>query len=151
MVRIDGSTLNEVNLALLVQIGLLVLFIASQWLPSLWVQIIAGIILSAALIPLLGVRIVWKKERKLNEVHLVLLVQMGMFAFFVADRWLPSLWVRIGEVVILLAALATVLWLHQKRLIGHKSNETMLPWVVVGIVLVVILGFLFPITSWWPA
>jgi hypothetical protein len=151
IVRIDGSALNEVNLALVVQIGLLVLFIANWWLPLLWTQIIAGIILSAALIPLLGVRMAWKKEKKLSGVDLVLLAQVGVFAFFVANRWLPSLWVRIGEVVILLAALATVFWLHQKRLTGRKSDETMLQWVAVGIVLVVILGFLFPITSWWPA
>lgn len=150
MVRMNEGKMNEVNLALLVQIGLLAMFIANWWLPSLGVRIVAGVFLLAALLPLLGMRMVLRNGQ-LNEIDVVLLMQMSMFAFVIANQWLPSLWVRIGEGAILVAALTMVLWLHNKRAPEGKSDQVFLRLVAIGIWLVVVLGFLFPITSWWPS
>jgi ABC-type transport system involved in cytochrome c biogenesis permease subunit len=61
---------------------------------------------------------------------------------------MPSLWVQIGESTLLVVTLAIVLVLHDKRRKVVKSEQVMFRLVAVGIVLVVIFGFLFPITSW---
>lgn len=148
MVRTKEGKLNEVNLALLIQIGLLMLFVVQRWLPYQWTRLIVGVILVLALVPFWGIRKAWKTGRRLNEIDLALLAQIGVFAFIIANQWLPSFWVRIGESAILLAGLAIVLWLHEKRLRVGKSDQIILRLVAIGIALIVILGFLFPITSW---
>jgi hypothetical protein len=147
-VRMTESKVNEVSLAVFVQIGLLALYIASWWLPYLWTRVIAGALLMATLPPFLFVRVARTKESGLSEIDLVLLAQLGLFAFLVADRWLPSPWAWVAKGAIVLAVLAAVFWPHRKGLVEGRSKEVLLLLAVIGILLVVVFGFLFPVTSW---
>jgi hypothetical protein len=148
MSSLKDNKLDEIDLALLVQVGLLALFLAVLWLPFQWIRFVAGATLLSALIPFLRSYLAYRKGASLSGIQLLLLVQIGIFAYFVANRWMPSLWVQIGESTLLVVTLAIVLVLHDKRRKVVKSEQVMFRLVAVGIVLVVIFGFLFPITSW---
>ena len=150
MMRVSGSKFDEINLLLLLPIVLLAMSMASSVVTALAVVRGGAVLLLAILGVLLGIRMFVVNERKLDVVNLVLLGQIGVLTFFIVYRSHYSPWVRLGETGILLVALASVLRLCRKRMPG-RSEGVMLWLAAVGITLVVVLGFLFPITQWWPS
>lgn len=147
MTRMNELKLDEVNIA----IGTLAILVVSLMLPMYWVWWGGAVILLVVPSLVLGVRMQRMTGSKLDETNVALLAAIGILTLIVISLSVPAtLWARLGEAVILLVALAAVLWLRRKRMTGRRSDRVMLLLAAIGIMLVVVLGFLFPIASWWP-
>ncbi len=95
--------------------------------------------------------LIQRAESELDEKNLALLAAIGLLIFSLISPLLPfSLWTNLVEAGILLAAAIFYLGHCLPRMTGYKSDKVMLFLATICIVALVILGYLFPITSWWP-
>jgi hypothetical protein len=147
--RTNSLELDELNAA----IGILAVLVLGLMLPTPWMWQSAAAVLLGAVGLTLAVRAVRTPGRRWDERSVALLAAIGLITFtaiVITLLLLDSLWLRLDGVGILLMMLLSVRWFRRNRPIKESADKRMLVSAAVGILLLAVLGFLFPIVSWWP-
>ena len=162
--RLTGNRLDELNLLLLAQIGVIAISALQLVRPALEAWRVGAVLLLVALVPLLIVRMVRMSGSRLNEVNLALLVQIAVLAYFVFKLGLPStLWSStlvwatqlswpgwdISSYVIAFAVLGLILGLRMKRMAGRRLDDANMALLAAIVLLAFIVIKMWPPAAQW--
>ena len=156
--------MDELNLLLLAQIGVIAISALQLVRPALEAWRVGAVLLLVALVPLLIVRMVRMRGSRLNEVNLALLVQIAVLAYFVFKLGLPStLWSStlvwatqlrwpgwdVGSYVIAFAVLGLILGLRMKRMAGRRLDDANMALLAAITLLAFIVIKMWPPVAQW--
>jgi pSer/pThr/pTyr-binding forkhead associated (FHA) protein len=133
---------------LTVATGILAILVVSLMLPTDWLWR-SSLIFLTALSLLLGLRMMGRDASELDETSVTLLVGIGLLLLMLINLSVrPTLWMRLDEAGTVLVAIGSLLWFRLKGRTGRESERLLLLLATIGLLLVVILGFLLPIPLW---
>lgn len=148
------NRLHELNLdGLNAVAGVLAALVLSLMLPAYWMWLGVATVLLTAIGLMLAFRARQIPESRWDATNMELLAAMGLLACIVLSVHLlfsDTFWLRLGSASVLV--LTTTYVLSRPRNHKTRAGADRFLWLLtaIGVPLILVLGFLFPIASWWP-